>query len=293
MKQYFVDFENVHEDGLVGVDCVSEPIVVHIINSQMGLKSYIDSLYAGSSLCVYWTFEMALNGQRDALDIQLAAYLGFAVAKSPTDSFYIVSKDKGYDSLIASFAKKGFDISRIANIRGDNELSVQQQESKPDLQDTSDPMEDLAINAQLRCMIPNEVCDNETITRIAAIIEDSNKLQDIYRRLCSIGGVKKGQQIYRYIKPYVQSVTKCQASDIPQKTAPVSLETLPTAPQLRKLLSEKECSDKQLKAIVNIINVATDLGTISREINKLYNDNKKGSSVYKKIKPHIKDQFKK
>lgn len=280
MKQYFVDYENVHEDGLVGLDEIREPIVVHVFNSRMRMLSSFDSLYAGLSLYVTWRFEMADNGQRDALDIQLAGFLGFAAAKSPSDTFHIVSKDKGYDSLVTSFTRNGINVTRQINIRGDKDLAVLQDEEKGQEAVTKEICQKEVKTDEkvmtLRSMIPADICSDETITGIIEIIAKSDKVGDVCRGLSRIGGVQKGQQLYRYIKDYVHTIF--EKKDM-------------TANKLRSVLTIKNCSDENLKAIVEIIKSSTNLAQVSSKINKLFNDNKKGSAVYQKIKPKIKNLF--
>lgn len=280
MKQYFVDYENVHEDGLVGVDEVREPIEVHVFNSRMGMLSSFDSLYAGLSLYVTWRFEMADNGQRDALDIQLAGFLGFAAAKSPSDTFHIVSKDKGYDSLVTSFTRNGINVTRQINIRGDKDLASLQEEDK--VQETvAKEVSQKEVKTEerfmtLRSLIPADVCSDETITGIIEVIAKSDKVGDVCRGLSRIGGVQKGQQLYSYIKNYVYTIFEKQDM---------------TVNILRSVMTKKDCSDENLKAIVEIIKSSTGLSQVSSRINKVFNDNKKGSTIYQKIKPKIKNLF--
>lgn len=280
MKQYFVDYENVHEDGLVGVDEVREPIEVHVFNSRMGMLSSFDSLYSGLSLYVTWRFEMADNGQRDALDIQLAGFLGFAAAKSPSDTFHIVSKDKGYDSLVTSFTRNGINVTRQINIRGDKDLASLQEEDK--VQETvAKEVSQKEVKTEerfmtLRSLIPADVCSDETITGIIEVIAKSDKVGDVCRGLSRIGGVQKGQQLYSYIKNYVYTIFEKQDM---------------TVNILRSVMTKKDCSDENLKAIVEIIKSSTGLSQVSSRINKVFNDNKKGSTIYQKIKPKIKNLF--
>ncbi len=280
MKQYFVDYENVHEDGLVGVDEVREPIEVHVFNSRMGMLSSFDSLYSGLSLYVTWRFEMADNGQRDALDIQFAGFLGFAAAKSPSDTFHIVSKDKGYDSLVTSFTRNGINVTRQINIRGDKDLASLQEEDK--VQETvAKEVSQKEVKTEerfmtLRSLIPADVCSDETITGIIEVIAKSDKVGDVCRGLSRIGGVQKGQQLYSYIKNYVYTIFEKQDM---------------TVNILRSVMTKKDCSDENLKAIVEIIKSSTGLSQVSSRINKVFNDNKKGSTIYQKIKPKIKNLF--
>ena len=62
---------------------------------------------------------------RNALDFHLAFYLGELVHQYPDAAFRVVSKDRGFDPLIAHLQTRGFDVEHCqalsAQIRGQEE----------------------------------------------------------------------------------------------------------------------------------------------------------------------------
>lgn len=289
MIHYFIDFENVHEAGFVGIETINEPTVIHVIYSEAANKLPLKLFSAASSLLVSWTFELANNGAHDALDIQLGVYLGLSIAKCPDDTFYVVSADKGYDSAIASLIQKGFAISRQLNIKGDQSLY----EIVPTVLATQEPKNPVVLDGvgqQIRKLIPEELCDNDKIAQISVLITSASKLIDVYRGVVKIaGGFQHGGQTYGCIKAYVNDYFENKS----KKTESQKKKTEKvTSVQLRQYLTVQECSDKTLKSIVNIINNTTKLQQVSPQINKaLGNDAKKGSAIYKKIKPLVKTLY--
>jgi hypothetical protein len=57
------------------------------------------------------------NG-RNALDMQIAFYLGQLAAKDASAQVHVISKDTDYDPLIAHLQSKGLDVRRSATLSG-------------------------------------------------------------------------------------------------------------------------------------------------------------------------------
>lgn len=294
MIHYFIDFENVHEAGFVGIEAINEPTIIHVIYSEALHKLPLKFFSAASSLLVSWTFELACNGAHDALDIQLGVYLGLSIAKCPNDTFYVVSADKGYDSAIDSLRQKGFAISRQLNIKGDQSLPEIVTPLELKAQKKSVALD--GVGQQIRKLIPDELCDNDKVAQISALITNAPQLVDVYRGVVKIaGGFQSGGKTYGCIKAYVNDYFKNKGKkpENNKKPEPQKKTTEKvTSAQLRQYLTVQECSDKTLKSIVNIINNTTKLQQVSPQINKaLGNDAKKGSAIYKKIKPLVKTLY--
>lgn len=238
---------------------------------------------------------VGLQWAHDALDIQLGVYLGLSIAKCPNDTFYVVSADKGYDSAIDSLRQKGFAISRQLNIKGDQSLS----EIVTPVLETKAQKKSVALDGvgqQIRKLIPDELCDNDKVAQISALITNASKLVDVYRSVVKIaGGFQSGGKTYGCIKAYVNDYFKDKSKKPENNKKPVPQNKTTgkvTSAQLRQYLTVQECSDKTLKSIVNIINNSTKLQQVSPQINKaLGNDAKKGSAIYKKIKPLVKTLY--
>jgi len=104
VNHVFVDFENVHEIDLavIGSKAVSFTLLVGPRQSKLAVSLVEKLLEHAASVQLV---RLASAG-RNALDFTVAYYLGRAVAADPNGSFHIVSKDKGYDPLIAHLESK-------------------------------------------------------------------------------------------------------------------------------------------------------------------------------------------
>ncbi|MBQ9850682.1 MAG: hypothetical protein IJO36_08270 [Clostridia bacterium] len=119
MSLYFIDYENVHIDGLKGVAKLSEDDTVCIFYSEkantmtFGLhKRLIES----KAKIEYYK---SLTGTPHSLDFQLASIVGYKIAKEEASEYVIISKDKGFDSIVDLWTKKKIEISRVEDITTD------------------------------------------------------------------------------------------------------------------------------------------------------------------------------
>lgn len=102
MKRYFlVDMENVHISGLRGLGCLTKDDEVILFMSKT-CKCDRDMIKVYKKLCECKISTINVNcGLKNELDFQLVSYLGLLVGNDKNDiKYYIVSKDKGYESSI-------------------------------------------------------------------------------------------------------------------------------------------------------------------------------------------------
>ena len=110
MNVFLIDYENVHINGFDGLNRLKKKDKVYIFYSINAESIHIDIM--DNLLKSKVSFKMfKLNKvDKNALDFQLVLYLGTRLKKYwKKASFYIVSKDNGYQSVI-DFAKEYFGI---------------------------------------------------------------------------------------------------------------------------------------------------------------------------------------
>jgi len=108
---YFVDYENVAEHGLRGIEKLGRDDTVFIFYTNICNKLPMSCL-AGNTANVR-TVE-AMPGKQ-ALDIQLSSFLGHSIKKN-AESFYIVSRDTDFDKVINFWNQQGYEnLSRITS----------------------------------------------------------------------------------------------------------------------------------------------------------------------------------
>lgn len=110
MNHVFVDFENVHEVDLavIGAKSVEFTLLIGPAKKTIDL-ALVDRLLAHAG--AVHLIRLATSG-KNAVDFALAYYLGRAALADPVGSFHIVSKDKGYDPLVAHLQGKQVHVRR-------------------------------------------------------------------------------------------------------------------------------------------------------------------------------------
>lgn len=121
MVNYLVDYENVNKDGLNGVGKLDSNHSVYIFYSEKA-----DSMTFGLHKRLMETkasvdFFKVKVGTKNSLDFQLVSFLGYLIAKNEEDTFVVVSKDTGYNSVVEFWSRKKINISRSESIISDTQ----------------------------------------------------------------------------------------------------------------------------------------------------------------------------
>lgn len=114
MRIFYIDYENVRQEGFRGIEKISKADKVYILG---GINDTIRLVDIGYFMKIKAKFEIVLvsTGKKDALDFQLVTHLMLKYNKK--NEYIIVSKDQGYDFAIEMAERLGKDkITRFATI---------------------------------------------------------------------------------------------------------------------------------------------------------------------------------
>lgn len=117
MAIYLVDFENIGYNGLKGIEKLPEGDQVHLFYSSNADKLTFDihlCINASKARVFYYKVE---TGAKNALDFQLATYLGSLTAANPDENYFIVSNDDGFHYIIQFWKQRSVDIQQISNLQ--------------------------------------------------------------------------------------------------------------------------------------------------------------------------------
>jgi len=110
VNHVFVDFENVHKVDLeiIGTKTIHFTLLLGARQTRLD-AALVEKLldHAGSVQLV----RLAASG-KNALDFTLAYYVGRAATADPAGCFHIISKDKGFDPLIAHLQSRNIRAQR-------------------------------------------------------------------------------------------------------------------------------------------------------------------------------------
>lgn len=101
MRLFLIDYENVNSAGLHGIG-LTEPddrVILFYSHAANTLSFEImDEMMTASVTPERVCLE---HSGKNALDFQLVTFLGYLIAQEHADSYYIISKDSGYQAAIA------------------------------------------------------------------------------------------------------------------------------------------------------------------------------------------------
>lgn len=120
MNLFLIDYENVKNAGLTGIDKLSaEDRAIIFYSPNADTISFEMHRTLMQSSCAIEFFKIKRGG-KNFLDFQLSTYLGYAMKEEIYDNAVIVSRDQGFDSLTdfweTDFAKSSTRLFRFMTI---------------------------------------------------------------------------------------------------------------------------------------------------------------------------------
>lgn len=228
MATYLIDFENVGSDGLCGTEQLTENDNVIIFYSTNSGKI---SMKMHQCICTsranFKYFEISAGG-KNALDFQLSTFLGFLLAKSENEEFFIISKDRGFQHVItfwenrmnecginSSLIRKTSISAEIENTEiseivisaeetaenADNDIEITGDVIKSVIQNMDDPTSRLILHKHLVLKLGNE--KGTSVYHDIGVDTVLNK-QDFHRKMVAKFGQANGTVIYNKLKRLIK-----------------------------------------------------------------------------------------
>ena len=120
MKYYLLDYENVNSSGLDGMDELTEDCRIVLFYTRNSNKIDLVLLNMLHDMKAELDIIEVHHGKQ-ALDIQLASYLGYLTGTEPKETeYYIISKDKGYRNVQSFWPDRHIVLCR--NLYPDSEI---------------------------------------------------------------------------------------------------------------------------------------------------------------------------
>ncbi len=184
MAIYMMDYENVGYNGLKGINNLSDKDKVYIFYSKNAntLTFDVHEMIMQSSAQIFY-YKVSV-GKKNALDVQLATYLGYLIAKDPKELYYIVSKDDGFDYIKNFWKQKNIEVKKIVNLSM-LEAEIEQEE-------------------QIKKLMELLAASREEAQAVSEIIEKYKTKQAINNALVKRYDSTKGGKVYKAIKPLLK-----------------------------------------------------------------------------------------
>ena len=155
MKTNFVlvDFENVQPKNVSLLNGRSFKIKVFVGASQARIPFELArALHAYGPDAEY--IQIDGNG-KNALDFHISYYIGRLAAETPDASFYVISKDKGFDPLIKHLKAQGISCQRSSSIADIQGVKVSSSKTILDRVDTVKPFDSRSIPEKVDAIMNN------------------------------------------------------------------------------------------------------------------------------------------
>ena len=122
MKYFLVDFENIVINNVQDLPGIQTGDTVVIFFSEVCKTISLDLLASVTKCSVQLFCYKVTTGTKNALDFQLASQLGHLIREDNLATFFIVSKDKGYDCLCNYWRSQNIPVDRITFAKPDTFL---------------------------------------------------------------------------------------------------------------------------------------------------------------------------
>ena len=182
MAIYLIDFENVHSDGLKGIEQLAENDICYVFYSEhAGVLTFnIHKKIIESRAKIYYV--EAQVGMKNALDFQLVSYLGYMIRENQEASYCVISNDSAF-ALVADFWKnKGVDVASAVSLAAAVRLKE---------------------NEKIASRLASLLSDKKEREFVAKCIEELSTKQGINNRIAKKYGTTRAGEIYKLIKPLI------------------------------------------------------------------------------------------
>ena len=135
-KCFFIDYENVKDEGLRGIAELDKHAAVIIFYSDRAFKIPLDIASIFSESKAKLVHIKVVVGTKNALDFQLVSFLGYIIARHKElgidSKYFMVTNDSGFDCVKHFWASRGVKIHRVSQIERDPEIIDDNQSSNTD-----------------------------------------------------------------------------------------------------------------------------------------------------------------
>ena len=185
MNYYLIDYENVGSEGLKGVvdnlDAESSVILFYSQNAaKITLEIHI-KMHESKAKIQYCKVEA---DHKNALDFQLASYLGYVIKENQDKqcSYFIVSKDTGFSSLVPFWKERKINIKLVAEISKQNPQNLANELEQKVLNLTQDKKHAADI-ARIILSQKTKVAINNALMKIFSDTKESGKIYKLIKPL--------------------------------------------------------------------------------------------------------------
>lgn len=197
MNYYLIDLENVHSQGMEGADLLShhERIVIFYSDASGVITRAVSNMIRNSNAGTL--FRVVNAHSRNALDFQLAVYVGQILNLPDTEKIFIISHDKGFQAIESVERKSEIQISQYPSI-----LECLYQKQRPVFSSTRNvKIVDLKTMLEMDQGYRQLAEESEVNFRdLKEILRKRLDIRTFYTELIHVFGRQKGRELYQNLK---------------------------------------------------------------------------------------------
>ena len=179
MSIFLIDYENVGVPGLAGLTKLDETDIIYLFYSENADRLTFGLHKRLSETKAEVNYLKISVGTKNALDFQLVSYLGYLMHMNTEKTFYIVSKDKGFNCLPIFWQKKNIKVKCVLDLTGkDFEEEI------------------LDLERYLK-----DVLETKDLKMVAGFLLKYKTKQGVNNALVKEFGTTKAGEVYKLIKP--------------------------------------------------------------------------------------------
>lgn len=249
MANYYIDYENVHNEGLKGVQKLQQEDKLHLFYSIKADTLKIDVVRQLMDCPATISFDKIVNGVENALDFQLITAL--MCNYSAEEKYYIISRDKGYDAAIEMAGKQNRDnIYRCRDIEGaikhQDGLGIDESDQEV-IVDLGDLASDYQVEDKTLSEEMPEVQPAETVAQPAMPVEPLEAPVEAIEAESEEIVVQQQEE-----SPEPAQAVEIRAEDMDMATAPAEDQEQPEMPEENTVEPENEAeaavlTDEEIK----------------------------------------------
>lgn len=293
---YLIDFENVHNDGIVNIENLKKTDHIHVFSTENATNIRSDIFWLNKDIKSH-----LVPVRKQSLDMHLVSYLGYLLGVYGKEcSYVIISKDKDYDNIVKFWKEEGYpNISRKERLPGN--ASVQKKTKQNSSQNTTwhqstASMENGKISGGMNCKLDGkDRCElniymqhslvakgyeNSLANRICKYViahcNDEKVLNAIHNNLRE--EIEDYLTVYEDVKAVLKEFTQ-------SKRRPDKREA-----QIRSFFGKhfkKKIYVDSKEEIIQVILNAKSKQEVNNGLLKLYADGNVVSHIYKTVQPLI------
>lgn len=209
MNYYFVDFENVRTDGIKNMTGLQAADEVLIFYSEQCKNISLDVFSNLTKMDVATSCFKVNVGTKNALDFQLASYLGYRICNgNDNSSYYIVSNDKGFDCICDFWKEQNKNVNRISfseSVNIENKVAVAPADSGSKKKKSKVNSKDLVTIDEIKKYLAKDDKPEEVLV----IFNQYKTKQAICNGLAKkFKDSKRASAIYKKLKPLLKEKNK-------------------------------------------------------------------------------------